>query len=240
MLLSEAGARRRYVMLMSTLPGHGALFAARRTPLSRRNLERRLDMLEPADRRILREVERVVQWDALGSHLSDAEMVRRADAVLERLGREGLATLARAVRHRFEIRTAVAALRRRHRGLGPPAEGEVWGVGRWTGHMAEHWDETDFGLGRAFDWLNEAEELLEADDPRGFEGLLLGRIWRDLARLGTRHHFDFTAVALYVLRWDVIDRWTRMDAPRAARRFEGRRDAAEAAAGDPLAEAANG
>lgn len=33
------------------------------------------------------------------------------------------------------------------------------------------------------------------------------------------HDFDFEAVALYVVRWDLLERWTRYDAEAAAARF---------------------
>lgn len=211
----------RYVMLISSLPFHGSLFTAKQTPLSRMNLDQRLDMLDERDSERLRRVERVIQWDAIETHLSDPEMVRRADEVLASLAGDGLETLCAAVRNRFELRTAVAALRWRHRGHGPPSAGtEPWGFGRWTRRIAANWNQRDFGLGSQFKWLNDAQACLDNDDPKGLEKLLLGRAWQDLGRLSQGHYFDFTAVVLYVLRWHIIDRWTRMDADEAIHRFD--------------------
>jgi hypothetical protein len=34
------------------------------------------------------------------------------------------------------------------------------------------------------------------------------------------HYLDFEAVVIYVLRWDMIARWTTYDGEEAARRFD--------------------
>jgi hypothetical protein len=223
-------------MLMSSLPFHGRLFERTRTPLSRPALERRLGLLEPGDRALLAEVERVVQWDAIDTRADDAEMVARAGEVLGRLRQAGTGDLHDAVRHRLEMRTAVAALRRRRMGLGPPAPAEgPWGVGRWTERIAARWAEPDLGLARAFPWIARAGELIAADEPLALERLLLGRAWEDIARRGADHRFDLTAVVLYVLRWNIVDRWTRMDAREAAERFDALLAEGLGAFADPLA-----
>jgi hypothetical protein len=220
-LLSRRPDPTRYVMLMCSLPYHGALFAAKQTPLSRLHLDKRLTLMTPADRERLRRIERVIQWDAMEGHLSDPEMVRRANTLLDWLRAEDGGTLYRAVRNRLELRTVVAALRRRHMGYDAPSPDDpAWGIGRWTARIAANWEVRDFGLHAVFHWIGEAQDLLEADDPHGLEKLLLGAAWRDLGRQGQGHEFDFTAVAVYVLRWHIIDRWTRMDAAAAVKRFD--------------------
>jgi hypothetical protein len=49
--------------------------------------------------------------------------------------------------------------------------------------------------------------------------LLLNLSWQYYARLNRGHYFDFPAVVLYVLRWDMIHRWVSYDADRALLRF---------------------
>jgi hypothetical protein len=105
-------------------------------------------------------------------------------------------------------------------GLGPPESETGLGVGRWNRRILRNWDQRDFGLSVPFPWLGEALDLLDNDDPLALEKLLLGRAWLDLRRLAAGHDFDLTGVVLYVLRWDIVDRWTRRDAEAAQTRFD--------------------
>jgi hypothetical protein len=52
------------------------------------------------------------------------------------------------------------------------------------------------------------------------ERLLLGAVWSHLERLSDGHYLDFEAVVIYVLRWDMIARWTTYDGDEAVRRFD--------------------
>lgn len=210
----------RYVMLIASLPVHGRLFTQNQTPLSRARLERRLKLMTPDDRALLGDVERVVRWDALPGAAGDADMIRRAKDLLARLSADGLTTLETAVQNRLELRTVVAALRRRHVGLDPPESETTLGVGRWNRRILRNWDVRDFGLSIPFPWIGEAVDLLETDDPLNLEKLLLGRAWLDLRRLAAGHDFDLTGVVLYVLRWDIVDRWTRRGAEAAQARYD--------------------
>ncbi len=211
------GEDTRYVTLMSGLPYHGPLFAAKRTPLSRIQLERRLRLLHEDDRTLLARIEGLLKWDRIDTGLDDAALIREADALLASL-REP--TLHAAVRERIELRTLVAALRRRHLGQGSPSDPATLGHGRWIRAIRRNWRLPAFGLAHAFPWLPEAERLLDASDPLGLEKLLLHEAWTRLGRLSQGHAFDFPAVVLYVLRWDIIDRWVRYDGEAAARRYD--------------------
>jgi hypothetical protein len=66
-----------YTMLISGLPRPEALFRAKRPPLSRLKLERRLRVLAPEDADLLKTVEQVLTWRHLPISLSDAEIVNR-------------------------------------------------------------------------------------------------------------------------------------------------------------------
>jgi hypothetical protein len=72
----------------------------------------------------------------------------------------------------------------------------------------------------------KAKEKLEAGDARGLEAIVLQAAWDAGARHLAGHAFDFEAVAFYVLRWSLIDRWSRYDATAAAARFTDLLDAA--------------
>ena len=210
-------AANRYAMLINSLPYHGVLFGARQTPLSRIRLQQRLSLLEPADAACLRAVAELLDWSHLGRERRDAEIIARARTVIPTLGNAFVRDL---VAWRLELRTVVAALRRRQRGQAAPPAHEPWGYGRWLTQLRRHWSEPHFRLERAFPRLPEARTLLESEDALGLERLLLGVVWEHLERLADGHHFDFEAVLLYTQRWDLIARWTGYSGEAAVARFD--------------------
>lgn len=205
-----------YTMLLASLPHHRALFGATRPPLNRVKLESRLRVLTPEHRQTLDLVVSTLLWLSLPLGMQDAAIVARDKAAMAALENE---TLRRLVLDRLEMRTCVAALRRRHAGQSSPPATRDWGYGRWVGHIMRHWSEPGFRLEGVFPWLREADRLMRAGDSLGLERLLLEALWKNLGRYAAEHEFDFEAVVIYVLRWSVIDRWTRYDGEAASRRF---------------------
>lgn len=208
----------QYTMLICSLPHHGRSFVQKRPPLSRLRLDRRLQMLTEADAARLDEIERLAQWDYLSHQESDLEIVRYAQGFIPGLAEPALRAI---LDDRLTLRTLVAGLRRRLLGDPPPRLGEPWGYGPWLDMMVRHWSHPAFGLERPFPWLEQADGLLRAGDSLGLERLLLGLSWRHLNRLSAGHDFDFVAVVVYVLKWQLVDRWSRFDAGVAIERFEG-------------------
>lgn len=206
-----------YVMLVSSLPGVQALFLTKQPPLSRLKLDRRLRVLTPEDAATLKLVEDALDWRQLPMAASEQDVIDRGRQAMARVENE---TLQLIVRDRLEIRTCIAALRRRSRGEGPPAAGTAWGFGRWVGHIARNWTEATFRLDGTFPWLIEADRLMRDDDTIALERLLLEQSYKSLKRRAGEHAFDFEAVVIYVLKWSIVDRWARYNAEAAARRFE--------------------
>jgi hypothetical protein len=209
-------AANRYAMLIGSLPYHGVLFGARQTPLSRIRLQQRLKLLEPADAECLREIGELLDWSYLGRERSDEDIVARAREVIPTLRN---AFVRELVVWRLELRTLVAALRRRQRGQPAPAHAH-WGYGRWLAQLRKYWNEPHFRLERVFPWLPEARTLLESGETLGMERLLIGIGWEHLERLSDGHHFDFEAVLIYTQRWSLIARWTSYDGKAARGRFD--------------------
>ena len=212
----ETAGPDAHVMLISSLPRPEALFLAKQPPLSRLMLDQRLRALAPEDAQTLRLIEDALAWRQLSIGAFEQDVIDRARRALARIGQE---TLRLIVCDRLELRTCVAALRRRARGEGPPAE-RVWGFGRWVRHIARNWAEPGFHLEGPFPWLREADRLLAAGDSIALERLILERSAVALQRRSGDHIFDFAAVVIYVLRWSIVDRWARYNAEAAARRFE--------------------
>jgi hypothetical protein len=215
-----------YVMLAASLPALGDLMAAKQTPISRLRLEQRLRGLAPADKALLDELLDLLAWRRLELDAGDAAQVRRANALVPRLP---TAALRRAVEHRLEVRTILAALRRRRRGEPAPPAGLAWGYGRWTRTIRERWQEPGLGVERAHPWVREAASHVEAGDAVALEGLVMHEVWTMMGRLAAAHAFDFTAVALYTLRFQMVERRVAYDVEGASLRF--RRLVAEGLAG---------
>ncbi len=207
----------RYVTLICSLPHHGPLFGATRPPLSRIRLNEYLGQLEEPDRTDYDTVSLLLDWSRQTRMRDDVRILQDARGLLPIVANP----LAReVVQWRLEMRSAMAALRRRQRGENAAPAGRDWGYGRWLPTMVRHWSEPDLGLGRVYPWIGEARALLDTGSAVELERLLLGVVWQDLERRSEGHEFDFEAVLLYCMRWEVVARWTRYHAEAAATRFE--------------------
>jgi hypothetical protein len=206
----------RYYMLMASLPPLPQVFTSERTPISRIRLDRRLALLKPEDRTELAAIEDLMRWDRMPLDITDREILERACAFIPQMRSAALREVAT---WRLEVRTVVAGLRRRALGRPAPAPGELWGYGRWVRHITQNWSAADFGLGGVMPWVAELSRLLSENDSLGFERELLGLTWGYMSRAADFHFFTFEAVALYVLRWDTISRWTAYDGRLAQERF---------------------
>ena len=204
-----------YIALISSLPGSERLFVAKQPPLSRLRLDGRLKALTPEDARVLKVMEHALSWNEYNMDVTDAQAVQRCKQALADIPQPTLRSL---FLERMDLRTVVAALRMRMQGGSPPAG--AFGFGRWSRHIPANWGDPDFRLSVPMPWIKEARQLLEAEDPLGLERLLLSVSHKQLKRHAGRHIFDFEAVAIYVLIWNIFDRWAQSNAQDAAIRFE--------------------
>lgn len=209
-------AQDEYVTLMASLPALGPILGAKHAPINRLRLQARMRQLRPEHFAELTSVAELLAWSRLPLLGDDAGLVRQARRVIPVLTNPTLAELARA---RMELRTLVAALRRRHAGKEAPQAHTDWGYGRYVRRIAANWGASDFAVARSFPWVNIARERLEKNDASGLERILLEEAWRQAERLADGHTFSYEAVALYLIRWNLLDRWTRYDVQAAAARF---------------------
>ncbi|WP_179379330.1 hypothetical protein [Jannaschia marina] len=204
-----------YVSLMAGLPGPERLFRAKQPPLSRLRLEKRLAVLAPEDRAVLDRIERLLDWGGYAMDEDAGELAHRARAAT--LATRS-ATLRAVIRERLDLRTAVAALRMRRDGAGPPPPG--WSPSRLARIVAANWSDPTFALELRVPGLRELAALIDARAPLPAERKILEIAHAQLSRHAMRHHFDLEAVVLYVLRWTIFDRWARADARAATARFD--------------------
>jgi Protein of unknown function (DUF2764) len=212
-----AGATQ-YVMLMCSLPTHpGDLFKARQTAISRIGLDQRLRLLVPEHAQDLALIEQVVHWNRLPMGLTDAEFMVRANEVFVQVRNEFVKKL---VTFRLQQRGMLAALRRRNLGLPPPTRQDIWGCDAWLPQIQRNWQQPDFGLSGVVPWLAEADRLLRDGDNAGLQRLSMQVVWKQFRTVAGGHLFDFEAVVIYVLRWNMVDRWVNFDAEAAQKRFQ--------------------
>lgn len=205
-----------YTMLLASLPHLPAPGSARDLPITRLQLSSRLKWLTPEDQQRLHRVEQALHCSHLPIELSDEQVIARAQAALGAVACDFLRPI---LLERLEMRTLIAALRRRARGETLPRE-RPWGQGRFLKRIETHYAEPDFGLGHLYPWLAQAQKHLQAEEPLELENLLLTQYWKQLARVDDPHAFDFSAVTLYVLRWEILHRSLRRQPEAAATRFD--------------------
>ena len=205
-----------YIMLMASLPPLGDLFGQYQTPLTEIQLRHRLRFLTDQDSKTLSQIEQLVRRSKQPAEWTDAQIVGSAKALLDHLRSN---TLKQAVEFVVNLRTIVAALRRRRLGEKSPPAQRDWGYSPWIKRIERHWAEPDFGLGTVVPWVSEARRLWENDDSVELERLILVESWKQFGRLSNGHYFDFAAVVLYVLRWSLIARRVNYDGETAQKRF---------------------
>jgi hypothetical protein len=205
-----------YTMLLSSLPYLPTPGTSKDLPITRLQLDNRLKWLTPEDRQRLDMLDAALRWAHLPIELGDEQAIGRAQVALEAIDSDFLRPI---LLERLEMRTFTAALRRRARGESLPRESR-WGLGRFVKHIETHFSEPDFGMGHLYPWISQAHKHLQAGEPLELEILLLMECWRQMDRVNNRHAFDFAAVALYVLRWEILHRFMRRQAEAAVTRFD--------------------
>ncbi len=205
-----------YATLMASLPYLHRPSVSQPPPLSRIRLDNRLKMLTADHAATLAAIEDLLRWSNQSMSRIDAEIVAAAERLV---GELNSTVLKEAVVSRMEFRTFLAALRRRRRGEEAPPPGQPWGYGRWISHIARNWTNPAFQLDARFPWLLESKRLMDDNNYLGLEHQLVDVVWTDLERIGQGHRFDFEAAVLYVLRWDLVARWTTYNEDSARQRF---------------------
>jgi hypothetical protein len=200
-------------MLISSLPALPPRFDVDRLRITRERLQARLRMLEPEDAQEISRMLDILAWSRQFEEATDAAVVKRYGELMQEvtnpLVREVLAAGMNA-------RMIVAALRRRHHGLGPPTVG----LGQWFDHIRRYFNQPDFRLGHVFPWIPKFEQLLEQGDVLNLYRQVLGITWAYVKKRAEDYYFTFEAVVLYLGRWDIIRHWQQLQAERGRAVFE--------------------
>ena len=207
----------KYTLLLSSLPVQPAdLFSTKILPISRIQLDKRLSLLDAQDAEDLVRIESLLHWSKMRESDDDETIITTGLAELANVRSQFLRDI---VLWRLELRTLLTALRRKHAGETLPPTEPFYGFGNRLHLIRSNWQKPDFGLGQALPWLKQAQQLMADNQTLALDKLMLSLSWQHFNRLSRGHYFDFPAVVLYVLRWDLIHRWVSYDQDRALLRF---------------------
>jgi len=202
---------------MASLPPLPRFDQALRLPISRERLESRRRMLDPEDEALVERAVAFLAWERDPAARTDQDRAQDFKRLEEMSDHAGLWSL---LEFPVNQRTLMAALRRRSLGRPPPAAGEPWGAGSLVRHIVKNWADPTFKLKALHPWISEAQGHLEAGEALALERLLLNQLWERLVRSPYACDFGLEAFLLYLLKWDIVQRWLSYSGEGAVARFE--------------------
>ena len=206
-----------YYTLMASLPPLPRFDQTERLPITRERLKQRLGMLTPDDARLFDQAAEFLAWQRQTATRTDQEMIAKFKKMEEHIAQPKLRSI---FDFPIDQRTIMAALRRRFRGLPAPASGESWGVGRYVNHIEHNWDAPHFKLSAVYHWIPQARTHLEAGETLTLERLLKTTLWDHVDRSVPAYEFGFSAVLVYIIKWDILDLWLSYNIEDAKVRFD--------------------
>lgn len=174
-------------------------------------------MLEADDRELLNRFVAFVSWQRQPVEKTNQEIIDQYNAVMALIENPIIADM---INIRMDVRTIIAALRRKDKGLAQPKTGEPWGVGRLVRHIEKNWDDADFKLSSSYPWISRARELITNGESVELEKLLMNIIWHSSEKLSEQKNFGFEKVLSYLFRWDILQRWLEYDVEKAKIRID--------------------
>lgn len=204
--------KTNYYHLVASLPHMPRTFEVEQVPISRIRLQQRLALLGDEDAAVVEQVQSFLQWDRQHPERTDEEVRREYARLMKTITNKLVRDI---IGHRMDVRTITSGLRRRRLGLPPPA-----GVGQYVEHIASHWEHPDFRLVGEQPWIPLFQQHLDANEPLKAERQLLLATWKRWVQLADRFYFSFETILLYLARWEIVDRWTRLNESAGRQRFE--------------------
>lgn len=200
-----------YYTLVASLPSLPPHFDVDRTPVSRPRLQQLLRQLTEEDADTIHQLASFFSWDRQLIDFSEEDIQRRYEALMQ--SRHSL--IREIVNLRINVRTIVAALRLRKDGLGPPkAAGEL------VEPIRRNWNHPTFGLGLRHRWMEPFFARMSEGKIVAAERVLFEFTWQTWSRLAAQYTFSFEAIPLYLARWEIIDRWSSLDATTGRTRMD--------------------
>lgn len=206
-----------YYTLIASLPYLPPFEAAERLPISEKRMRERLAMLEPEDVELVVRSLEFLEWRRHPAERTDQEMVERYRKMMAATQHPILQDM---IAFAADMRTIMAALRRRYRGQPAPSSGEIWGVGPWVRYIEQRWDDPDFKLKAVYPWIPQAKAYLEQGQTLILERFLLKQLWNHVDRMIQTNDFGIESVLAYLFKWGLLKQWLSQDVKAAKVRFD--------------------
>jgi hypothetical protein len=204
-----------YFTLITSLPRHDRQFKVKQTPLSRIQLEKRLKLLTQAEQHCLNDLVHLVwtSWFALDLPISVTLTKMKTLLALRNPFMDDI------VHWFLDIRSLFVALRLRKVQSSPPTNPQDYWYTRWSMRLLTNWDKPDFGLRYVYPWLMDVNTKFSNNDTDDVEDILLTQIWHHLNVIEAKHYFDFEALMIYLLRWNIVNYWSQFNKAKARQRI---------------------
>ncbi|KTD45256.1 V-type ATP synthase subunit A [Legionella quinlivanii] len=193
-----------FYMLVTSLPRMPADFKIEALPISRLQLEKRLKLLTDEQLSLLYAIENLL-WKSWYSPHQSVDDTKTQYQALDTKSSDFIRNISRWF---LELRSILAAMRMRNAHLGQPDDPDHYWISRWQKRLNNQWEVSDFGLKKVYPWLPKINMEISENNTVAVEEFVLNKIWNYLAKIETGHYFDFDAIVIYLLRWNVINYWS--------------------------------
>ncbi|KGF73408.1 hypothetical protein DO97_20220 [Neosynechococcus sphagnicola sy1] len=201
-----------YYGLISSLPFLSNDFNLNRLPISGSVLRSRLRGLSLEDQEQLGAMINFHEQLYSITSYSDSQVVQLIEEVRRQLIHPQLQNLLESD---VNILVVVSALRQRLANKEP-----ILPSGEVAAHIRRNWQHPDFSLAGRFQWLPEVREHLEQGQVLELERRVDQVRWQCFVDLVQMEPFTFEAVAAYLGKWDILRRWSQVDAVAGQERFD--------------------
>lgn len=210
-----------YYMLITSLPRHSRQYKIKQTPISRIQLEKRLKLLTESERNILNNLTNCL-WDSwFDPKLPFQATITKSKTLLAL----NMPFINELIHWFFNLRSLFVALRLRKTDSSPPANPQEYWSSQWNARLIKNWDMPDFDLKSIYPWLTAINSKLSNQDrsitgqAAFIEDTLLTLIWKHLDSIEARHFYDFEALIIYLMRWNIVNYWSQFNEKIASDRI---------------------
>lgn len=201
----------QYYTVVCSLPRMNTNFKIQETPISRLQLEKRLKLLPIDKYTIAFTIESLIWTSWFMPHQSVSDLRKLFQSVINTQSD----FLRDILRWFLDLRSVITALRMRNEKKEPPENPQEYWITQWSPKLIRHWSEPDFGLKTIYPWLPKIAQDIACKDTVVVEQFLLSYIWNYLSIIETGHYFDFEAIIIYLLRWNIIHYWSQFNKENA-------------------------
>lgn len=197
----------QFYMVASSLPRMDASFKISEPPISRLQLEKRLKLLPEETASLLFAIELLAWTSWFMPKQSVIETRKLYISTLETKSD----FISNITNWYLDLRSVLAAIRMRNEKKDPPHDPQNYWITRWEHQLIQKWNEPDFGLKSVYPWVPKITACIEKNDSASVEEFLLAHIWNYLSKMEAGHYFDFEAITVYLLRWNIVNYWSKFN-----------------------------